>query len=317
MSKKVCVLLCTYNRKKCLEKVLNALSNQTHQITGIVVVDNHSTDGTFSHLNALGLNLNEKINEVQITNFNNIKFYYYLNEKNEGGAGGFKKAFEIGLKYDYDYYWVMDDDVLPEANCLEILLEGMDENHKVCIPNRTCENFKDNAVIKMNFDNFFKRVEDKQVISDFSGKEKIEVVDFAFEGPLFDSEILREVGLPDDNYFLLFDDSDYAYRCTKITKIHFMVHAKLNRQLPLPNTSEPVYWKQYYMLRNSFVFDMKYGKNYIFKRLRPMYFCLFSYLRAISKCSFPRIRYTKKAYHDARHNLLGKQVEPGEKFGRK
>jgi hypothetical protein len=22
----------------------------------------------------------------------------------------------------------------------------------------------------------------------------------------------------------------------------------------------------------------------------------------------------KKAYHDARHNLLGKQVEPGEKF---
>ena len=48
-----------------------------------------------------------------------------------------------------------------------------------------------------------------------------------------------------------------------------------------------------------------------------MYFCLFSYLRAISKCSFPRIRYTKKAYHDARHNLLGKQVEPGEKFGRK
>ena len=41
MNKKVCVLLCTYNRKKCLEKVLNALSNQTHQISGIVVVDNH------------------------------------------------------------------------------------------------------------------------------------------------------------------------------------------------------------------------------------------------------------------------------------
>ena len=97
MNKKVCVLLCTYNRKICLEKVLNALSNQTHKITGIVVVDNHSTDGTLTHLNTLGLNLKEKINEVQITNFNNIKFYYYLNEKNEGGAGGFKKAFEIGL----------------------------------------------------------------------------------------------------------------------------------------------------------------------------------------------------------------------------
>ena len=55
MNKKVCVLLCTYNRKKCLEKVLNALSNQTHQISGIVVVDNHSTDGTLCHLNALGL----------------------------------------------------------------------------------------------------------------------------------------------------------------------------------------------------------------------------------------------------------------------
>ena len=70
MSKKVCVLLCTYNRKKCLEKVLNALSNQTHQITGIVVVDNHSTDGTFSHLNALGLNLMKyKLRISIISNF--------------------------------------------------------------------------------------------------------------------------------------------------------------------------------------------------------------------------------------------------------
>ena len=304
----VATIIVTFNRKELLIQCIEAIYSQKFRPTIIYIIDNQSTDGTYEFLKEKGILTDEQI-------YNDISLKYIQLPVNGGGSMGFykglKQAYQDG---PYDYYWVMDDDVLPEVNCLEILLEGMDENHKVCIPNRTCENFKDNAVIKMNFDNFFKRVEDKQVISDFTGKEKIEVVDFAFEGPLFNSEILSEIGLPDDKYFLLFDDSDYAYRCTKITKIYFMVNAKLNRQLPLPNISEPIYWKQYYMLRNSFVFDMKYGKNFIFKRLRPMYFCLFSYLRAISKWSLPRIRYTKKAYHDARHNLLGKQVKPGEKF---
>ena len=61
MNKKFCVLLCTYNRKKCLEKVLNALSNQTHQISGIVVVDNHSTDGTFMSFKCFYLNFIQRL----------------------------------------------------------------------------------------------------------------------------------------------------------------------------------------------------------------------------------------------------------------
>ncbi|MEF2782002.1 MAG: glycosyltransferase [Clostridium sp.] len=318
MDKKVCVLLCTYNRKICLEKLLNALDRQSYKLSGIILVDNHSTDGTIECLVEMGIALDKnKINAVQESIFHEIPFYYYQNSVNAGGAGGFKKAFEIGLTYDFDFYWVMDDDVLPDPDCLEILISGIDNSHKVCVPNRTCENFKDNAVTKVNFDKFFKRVEEKEVISDFTGRERIEIVDFAFEGPLFHRDVLKNVGLPDESYFLLFDDSDYAYRCTKFTKIFFMVNAKLNRQLPLPNSSTPMYWKQYYMLRNSFVFDMRYGKNIIFRKLRPLYFCIFSYIRGIMNRSMPRIRYTKKAYYDARHNLLGKQVEPGETFSRK
>ena len=52
--------------------------------------------------------------------------------------------------------------------------------------------------------------------------ENIRVVDMAFEGPLFNRKIIEKVGLPDKNYFLQFDDTDYATRACKYTNIELV-----------------------------------------------------------------------------------------------
>ena len=42
----ICVVLVTYNRCEALEKTLAAYAAQTRSPRAILVVDNHSTDGT-------------------------------------------------------------------------------------------------------------------------------------------------------------------------------------------------------------------------------------------------------------------------------
>lgn len=49
-ARNVCVATVTYNRKEYLLRLLNALSEQTHQINTIYIVDNHSVDGTMEML---------------------------------------------------------------------------------------------------------------------------------------------------------------------------------------------------------------------------------------------------------------------------
>ena len=44
--KKACVLLVTYNRREYLSKLLEALNEQTYEISGLVIVNNNSTDDT-------------------------------------------------------------------------------------------------------------------------------------------------------------------------------------------------------------------------------------------------------------------------------
>lgn len=316
MKKRVCVLICTYNRQNCLEKTLNGLLNQTYKIDSILIVDNNSTDNTIKMLKERGISIDEtKLNTLQLSIVDDFSYMIYLNSKNVGGAGGFKIAFQYAMKLDFDYFWVMDDDVLPQNDCLENLLLGMDNNYKITIPNRTCSNYKDVAILKLNWDKFFFPVEKKKTINNFN-QAYYDVVDFPFEGPLFSSDIIKKVGLPDDSYFLLFDDSDYALRCQRYSKIRFVTNATLERQLTSNNNEIPL-WKLYYLTRNSFLFDKRYGKNIIFKYLRPLFIFVRRYMNAVLKKNFFLARCYRYAYMDMLFNNLGKTVNPGYNFERR
>ncbi|GAB1370784.1 hypothetical protein MASR1M45_08460 [Candidatus Kapaibacterium sp.] len=86
-----------------MQKVIEALRNQTHKLDAIIVVNNSSTDGTEEWLN--------QQNDLTV-----------IKQENLGSSGGqytgFKTAYDLG----FDYIWAMDDDVFPDKDCLSILL---------------------------------------------------------------------------------------------------------------------------------------------------------------------------------------------------
>ena len=318
MNDRVCVVVVTYNRKELLLNLLKAISGQTYPVQEIIIVDNKSTDGTAAFLQDNQVITGAVEGKISKSSWRGIRISYYLNDRNSGGSGGFEKAFSIANRRPYDYIWAMDDDVEPESNCLEILLSHIDSQARVCIPSRNDDRWTDELVVDYNLTNpfLFNLTQYKKKISSLSLPGKTQyVADMPLEGPLIAMDISRRIGPPNSKYFIMFDDTDFAYRISRLTKIKYVSEAVLHRKLAKkePSLSEWT-WKEYYLLRNSFVFDRKYGKNWLVRHFRPALSCGAKIVSALIRRKRFRAKLVIRAYSDAVHNRMGKRLEPGTKI---
>lgn len=104
----VFAVVLTFNRKDLLRGCLESLAAQTRACDRIIVIDNCSTDGTPEMLR------NEWAGRVEV----------HTLSRNVGASGGFNAGIRIAYQVGADFVWVMDDDVLPDADALEKLLEA-------------------------------------------------------------------------------------------------------------------------------------------------------------------------------------------------
>ena len=100
-------VIVTYNRLDSLKKALEKLQNQTLNPYKIIVIDNHSTDGTENYMK-------EKFNASD-----QVK-YYRLNE-NVGGSGGFSYGVKKALDFNPDWVALSDDDAFYDEKYFEII----------------------------------------------------------------------------------------------------------------------------------------------------------------------------------------------------
>ena len=316
MKDKICAVVVTYNRRDCLINLLKSLEQQTLKLDGIFIFDNFSNDGTKDKLLELGYCSSYEPGKLNSVINDDRECYYYRNTENSGGSGGFSSALEIASNLDYDYLWCMDDDVLAEKTCLENLVKHMTPNVGICIPTRTDELYEDFAITNVNMTNpFFYNIQKrKERIQncDING-DTIEVVDMPFEGPLIKNDLIKCIGFPKKDFFIIFDDSEYAKRACSITKILYCKDAVLHKQIiPMYNSKKCMDWKNYYGYRNQIWFDRHYGENIFVKIFRPNLLVLDLSLRAIFRGKFSNLKVIKLAYVHGINDRLGKLVEPGK-----
>ena len=307
----ICAAIVTYNRKQLLLELLEAVRRQTYPVKTIVIVDNHSSDGTTDAL--LEKNIIEKAvtDEICKRKWDVKDVLYYYSSSNTGGSGGFQKAFEIAGSLDHDFVWMMDDDVEPEETCLETLLDAVSDDALVCIPNRSGNGWTERVATAYNLTNpFLVNVKQfkKRVDSTLLPGDSALVADMPFEGPLIAKKILKQAGVPDAGYFLFFDDSDYAQRILRYTSIRYVKHAQLKRKIARAVKKEAPEWRHYYFNRNAFRFDRLYGKNVLVRHFRPFFSCAVRSLAAVARGNRNRATLLWKAYQDAVKGRMGKRV---------
>ena len=201
---KLLVLIITYNRLALLKECLQAVLGQTWNSFDILVIDNHSTDGTWEYLQAL-----EGKDSISFLRLG----------QNTGGSGGFHIGIREALRRGYSHIWLMDDDTVPDSHAAERLLSADRLLGKygflVSLPI-----WKDGSLCKMNLPlpGQFRREKGRILQEGLLPVRKA-----TFVSMLLKAEIVREVGLPIKEFFIWGDDQEYTERISKKYKCYLVL----------------------------------------------------------------------------------------------
>lgn len=281
--KKVTAIIATFNRLDFLKEIIQALRNQTYKIDNIVVTNNSSEDGTEEWLNE------QKDIIVQ-------------KQENVGSSGGQYTGMKGAMETDCDFIWMMDDDVVPEKNCLENLMKVADEN-KIVAPVRYNNDgtLFWNETINFNISNPFKSIWDGINNKEYYDKqgELVYTEGLTFEGPLIPRNIVEKIGYPEFSFFIYADDSEYMIRAIKHEfKTYLVKSAKMNRKLPVPDLHKDFNWKHYYIIRNIIAIDKLHGSFWVSK-LRPFFY---------------KYRWLKRAQNEEERKIVINAFEDGQDY---
>ena len=279
------IVVVTYNRLKLLKEVINSLRDQDYQSRDIIIVNNGSTDNT-------GEWLGEQ-NDLIV-----------INQGNCGGAGGFHTGMKYVAEHDYDYCWIMDDDVICENTALSELLLGIKAKENigfVCSKVLGLDNYAMNTPVVDNRpgDNGYSDY------TDLIDNQMIKVKEATFVSVLFSVKTICEFGLPYKEYFIWGDDTEYTMRISKQYDCYMVcksivTHCRtIQSNLSFETERDQRRLKNYYyMFRNQAYNNMKYNSG---KRLRQ---CMSLLKRATLYCLHAEF-YKAKILTKAAIDILG------------
>lgn len=257
--KKVGIVVVTYNRLALLKEAIDSLRNQIYTNREIVVVNNGSTDGTQEWLNAQ-------------------KDIIVITQQNQGGAGGFFTGMKYVAEHDYDYCWVMDDDVVCHSDALQELVNAYTK--------KTDIGFVCSKVVGINGCPInTPTVDDRPSsngeadYSDLIAESMIKVKTATFVSVLCSVKTIKEVGLPYKEFFIWADDTEYTnrislhYDCYMACKSVVVHKRAIQGALSFETETNPSRQKMYfYMMRNVAFTDFKYNKLYKNRSMRFRYY---------------------------------------------
>lgn len=257
----VAVVVVTYNRAALLSGMLDGLAAQSRAPDAVLVVDNASTDAT-------GEVLRERATR------GDLPLQVVTPGENLGGAGGFHLGMRRAWEAGHDRIWLMDDDVVPAPDALEVLLR-YDEPCLAATREDLAGRLVEKAALDFDLANPLairpkRATVDERYATRAAMPELVELHNVAFEGFLVRRDVIDAIGLPDPGFFIFYDDVDFAVRARRSGRtIWALRDAVLVRQLDFNQQHDLSGWKGYYMYRNLFVVHLRYGENPLV-RLKPL-----------------------------------------------
>lgn len=298
---KYLAVIVTYNRVEKLKREVNSLLLQTVRPSKIIVVDNDSSDNTYDYMTALARD--------------NSKIVYKKMNKNCGGAGGFYEGIALAKRFNVDWIALADDDAIYDKEFFKnIALASQKNNDVFCFTGSVRY-----LTGEIQLDH---RRQAREKIFVHQNNVPIECYQrnfylqaFSFVGVVINKHMVDKVGLPEREYFIWCDDTEYSLRVNKYTPILNVSAANVyhdtkknsnnKHQRYIPN------WKYYYGLRNSILMNKKHSKH-------PIIYKILLFFLEIKKIVTPLVKYRyyhpyifktmimyHKAFHDGEKSISG------------
>ncbi|WP_205471216.1 glycosyltransferase family 2 protein [Nocardioides sp. SYSU D00038] len=193
---RIAAVVVTFNRLGLLTGLVERL-REVPELAEVLVVDNASTDGTGAWLAA-----QDRIEARTLP-------------ENVGGAGGFHEGLRWAVERGADLVWLMDDDGLPEPDCLSRLLADRrdlefwgplvvadDDPGRLVFPIRR----PGTATVLRTVAEVTAAVDDPPYVGD---------VVIPFNGVLVTRDLVERIGLPRAEFFIWGDDVEYLWRARR------------------------------------------------------------------------------------------------------
>ena len=191
--RRIVAVVVTFNRLALLQRLVDRL-REVPELAEVIVVDNASTDGTGDWLDD-----QHDLVRRRLT-------------RNRGGAGGFHEGLRLAMEHGAELAWLMDDDGLPDADCLGLLLE---HDFDFWGPVVVDEADPDRLVFPIRLPGGTRVVHRMRDVAAAARDGVIRDVVIPFNGVLVTRELVERIGLPREDYFIWGDDHEYRLRAER------------------------------------------------------------------------------------------------------
>lgn len=230
IEQKIFAVVVSYKRANLLKECLNAVLNlSTYKVYQLHLVINSLEESSMKVIKRF-IDENQGVISYEI-------------HDNCGPAGGFYFGLKKFLNSNTDYAWLMDDDVVPQANCLEELMK--------------CSKYKPYILPKTYKSN---------------GEQ---VVSFGWWGVLLSKKVVEKAGLPIKDFFYWTEDTEYLQN--RMIREHKIIPHRCEKARVAHLHERDAYkpdWFYYYTIRNTLYYRSRiFPINYKgFIRLGNLFF---------------------------------------------
>lgn len=273
-------VIVTFNRLDKLKEEINSLLSQKILPKKIIIIDNDSMLDTKEYCDSLVSS--------------NSRIIYKRLRKNVGGSGGFYEGLKVSLKLDVDWISLSDDDAVYSKKFFEYIKNAVNNNKRVLCFTGTVTNCDGDIQLdhRRNIKNNI--VLSQYNISSNKYKNCFYLQIFSFVGVVLKKTLISDIGLPEKDYFIWCDDTEYSLRVIKHTKIlnvsnAIITHKTVNHK---KTRFEPS-WKMYYGIRNSIIMTKKHSQHKLLYSIFLPLMILKKYLALFFKFNYYK-PYTKK-----------------------